>query len=459
MDRYPGHILPVTPDVIVSGIAERVRVGVAKALAVGALIVAGVFGSAEAVDPGTLPEQPAVVQEGPAQAPSAVQIRPAEVSVQPPDQQLELEPAHFTIYPVTLDAPGFQAVKESNKDMIADTQVGWQEVTTAANGALPLQAEVEVKPAQKVRFEGLTNVTDFCNKKIPNFRNLLRDAVLPDNAKNDATNTPIIVIDQKRSNPCFTADGGVGVGIVVYNPRTYFTGYVMAHEIAHTRGVSHSNTLGASATSNSVGCARPVSMISLNCHSKEYGDNYTDMGGFRYKLGDPDPFNGVSLKRLGAIKPYEITEVGFGESTCQIAPLSDKTGQTRLARIPIVPTEVTVDPDKKAGIEKGVTSTISSIYFELSTNYTDTNKSRELSLKIIGANDYAPNEMTPTFLIPVNGKQSFTAKDIGKKFTFEIGNRKISFTLESIPNSKDMFPRANVALNVEDLEPEYISGA
>jgi len=409
---------------------------------VGAAVFAGIMGTSESVTPGMLPEQTPVVQEGATPPSSPVELKtiPNSEEQQP---QLAQEPARFAIYPVTINAAGFEPVKKTAAEMIAITQAGWLELANAGQGALSTQTEIEVKAPQKVTIEGLKNIKDFCKKKVPNFRGLLLNAVLPQRGGPETDATPIIVINQKQKNACFTADAGVGMGMVFYD-QDYFTPYGVTHEGGHSVGLGHSNAL-------SDACG---SVISLNCVNVEYGDNSTVMGGYRFGSGDPDPLNGVALKNLGAIKPHEIAKIGLGETTCALDTITHKLGKPRLARIPITPTEITVNK------KNGSTATISSIYFELSSIYTDADKQRTLSLKVIGADDNAEKGTMPgTFLIPVQGRQSFTGNDVGKTYTFEIGGRKISFTLKSIPTSnKNIAEGAQVSIGVVNLEPPYISG-
>lgn len=428
---------------------SRVQIALRRAL-FGLAAFSCLYGVAETAHPGELSDMPAAV------ASASEAVPPSEVSVptvSPVEEREPAEAARFVVYPVTIAAAGFSPVTKTNKELVDTTRAGWLDLANASSGALSTEVEVTVRPAQKVAIDGLKKVADFCKGKVENFRQKLMDAVVPKKGGPEVAGIPMIVINQ-TGRECFTADAGVNIGMVFYD-QNYFTPYGTQHEIGHTQGFGHGDALG-SGKGRRIGCATPSEVIGPNCYSLAYGDPYTTMGGYRFNLGDPDPINGVSLKRLGAITPKEVLRVGVGERVCKLKPLADQSGRgARLAHVVIDPTEITIlNKDKTKS-----TDTVTSVYFEISSSYTDANKSKELSLKVFATNDEAQDEGLPaTYLIPIKGKQVFGKNEIGKNFTFEIGGRKVSFTLQSLPSVKDAIDSAQVRIKIVKTDPDMPYG-
>lgn len=391
-----------------------------------------------AIPPATAEQNPAPVTDD-----QGVEMKGGELEFQ--------GPTRFDIFPVTLDASGFEPVKKTEAQLRATLTSAWMDIAEAAGGVLSTEVNIDVKPEQKITLEGVESVKDFCENKDPNFRDNLRKAVVPQHGGPEAENTVNIIVLNQKIWTCGTADAGVGNDQVYYD-EDYFTPYGVEHETGHSLGIGHSNKL--------LRCRPPRDAISPLCVNEEYGDFSTVMGGYRYSLGDPDPFNAFALSNLGALRPSEILQLTEGKTVFDLAAVSDKSGNgIRLASIALDPVEISVLDEKNKHI---YTKTINSVYFELSSAYTDGAKSRALSLKVYAADANATKyEIPETFLIPCNDKYSFGKESsFGKVYTFEIGGRSIGFTLKSLmQSSKKMTGEAQVLVNVAKIpQPEYISG-
>jgi len=448
--------VPVQPELATASIAEATSFYIGLALANSALrialSVASILGTATTSAACTHAEglpTTAVTGAEPTVSPTTINSTvPESAAPTKGGDQTPQEAKHFAVYPVTLNATGFGPVTKSAKQMKADLSAAWTDLAEKADGALPKEVDIEVKPAQKITIDGITSVKDFCDGKDPQFRDHLREAVVPQHGGPETEVVESIIVLNQKVWLCGTADAGVGVDQVYYD-QDYFTQYGTEHETAHTLGIGHSNML--------TNCNPPKQSVGLDCVDLEYGDNTTIMGGYRYSLGDVDPLSGYALMNLGAIPPSEVLPLDTGKTIVYLSPVSDRSPNgVRLARVDTDPVEISIQNGDQGPVS---TATINRVFFELSTVYTDGNKDRSLAVKVYGVDSALSKYSLPkTYLIPCAGSYLF-GKDasFGQMCYFHIGTTRIGFTLQTLSQTGP--GGAEVLVDVARLpEPDYVFG-